>query len=293
MILGGGGQLATDLAPLWPDARVLAHRELDVCDPGAVASVIRSRRPQVVVNTAAFNQVDRAETEPAAGLQAFATNAIATVALARACRDAGAWLIHCSTDYVFDGRARDPYREDARPAPLSVYGCSKLAGEVLVAASGARHVIVRSSGLYGLAGSRAKGGNFASAILRRAERGEPLRVVNDQVCAPTFTPDLARAIHALATRLEDDPGRGGVYHVTNSGRTTWYEFARTLLALRAISVSIEGISSEEYGAPARRPAYSILDNRRLQELGIEQPRPIEAALADYVRALGDSPVSAS
>jgi len=284
LILGGRGQLAADLLPLWPEARAFAREELDIRDREAVRKALAGARPRLVINTAAMNQVDRAESEPAAGLEAFATNAIATAALAAACRDVGAWLVHCSTDFVFDGRAREPYSEDAPARPLSVYGCSKLAGEILVRASGANHAIVRSSGLYGAAGSRAKGGNFLSAILGRAERGEPLRVVDDQVSAPTFTADLARAIKDLTDRLSGHPEHSGVFHVTNAGETTWCAFARAFLALKGIPAAIEGISSEAYASPARRPAYSVLANHRLRALGLEQPRPIIEALAAYVGA---------
>src|SRR5204862_5973398 len=188
-VTGAAGQLGRALVSLLgPRAAWSGGRDaLDVSDPVAVARMLDAAGPDVVINAAAFNDVDGAEADPT---RAMAVNAVGAGHLARACREHGALLVHVSSDYVFDGAKREPYREDDCPAPLNVYGVSKLAGGLLVAASGANHLIVRTSGVFGAGGNRVTGGSFVARILARAHRGQPLRVVNDQVFSPTYAPDL-------------------------------------------------------------------------------------------------------
>jgi dTDP-4-dehydrorhamnose reductase len=275
VLTGSEGQLGRELLAQLEDEIVLAggRGSLDVTDAAVLARVIRVR-PDVVINTAAYNRVDDAEGDP---LAAFHVNAIAPRLLARAARDAGALIVHFSTDYVFDGARSRPYREDDLPRPLSVYGASKLAGELLVAASGAEHLLVRTSGVLGRGGSAQKGGSFVERILTRAGAGQPLRVVADQVFAPTVAKDLAAATIALVRA-----GARGLVHVTNAGSCSWRELAGAAIELAGLDVPVEPITTAELRRPAPRPAYSVLDTSRYRGLGLPPLRPWREALADCV-----------
>ena len=276
LIAGSAGQLGRELLARLGDEVVWAggKGELDVTDAAAVAALVSRVRPTIVFNAAAYNRVDGAEEDPAG---AFAVNALGPRALARAARETGALVVHFSTDYVFDGALARPYREDDRPGPLSVYGASKLAGEMLVAASGADHLVVRTSGVLGRGGSAQKGGSFVDRILTRARAGLPLRVVGDQVFAPTIAGDLARAAIALARA-----GARGLVHVTNEGSCSWHELAVAALGLAGLAVPVERIATADLGAPARRPAYSVLDCSRALRLGLAPLRPWREGLAECV-----------
>jgi dTDP-4-dehydrorhamnose reductase len=279
VLIGANGQLGSDLARVLAGPRLVAltRRELDVTDAAAVERAIGDIHPGVVVNTAAFHRVDDIEADPE---PAFRVNAVAVHHLARSCTRHAARLVHVSTDYVFGGGGPGPYAEEAPPAPLSAYGTSKLAGELLVQQASPRHVVIRSSGLYGVAGSSGKGGNFVETMLRLAREGKRLRVVDDQVLAPTFTTDLAEAVGRL---LAADPP-GGVYHLTNGGACSWFEFARRIFELTGLAPDLEPTTSEAYGAPARRPANSVLRNTRLPALGLPPLRPWAEALRAYLAA---------
>jgi dTDP-4-dehydrorhamnose reductase len=284
LLLGARGQLGTDLAARLAGADLVApaRAELDVTDPAAVEAAVAAARPAVVINTTAAHRVDDIERDPA---PAFAVNAVAAHHLARIAARHGARLVHFSTDYVFGGAGPGPYAEDAPPAPLNAYGVSKLAGERLVLNADPAHLVIRTSGLYGVAGSSGKGGNFVETMLRLAREGRPIRVVADQILAPTYTADLAEAVLRL---LALDPP-GGVYHLTNSGACSWLEFARRIFALAGLAPDLRGISSAEWGAPARRPANSVLANARAARLGLPPLRPWQDALAAYLAARGHTP----
>jgi dTDP-4-dehydrorhamnose reductase len=241
--------------------------------------VLGGIQPDVVINTAAFHRVDECESRPMA---AYLVNALGVRNVAEACKGLGATLVHFSTDYVFDGRQASPYTEGDVASPISSYGISKLAGEnYLRYVLPQEHLLVRSSGLYGFAGASGKGGNFVETMLRLAREGRPLRIVDDQVCAPTSTYDLAETLLALIER-----GGRGTFHITNAGECSWYGFACEIFAMTGQSPLIEPISSQEYGAAARRPAYSVLANGRLAEMDLPQPRRWRDALADYLRLKG-------
>jgi dTDP-4-dehydrorhamnose reductase len=274
VVVGSAGQLGRELvAQLGAEAAWSGDRaEIDVTDAVAVAALVKRVRPDVVFNAAAYNRVDAAESEPQA---AFAVNASAPHFLARSSREAGALLVHYSTDYVFDGTASRPYREDDAPRPLGVYGASKLAGETLVAASGAAHLVVRTSGVLGRGGSEQKGGSFVERIVAKARAGQPLRVVADQVFAPTCAADLAAASLALVRA-----GGRGVFHVTNGGTCTWHELASAALAACGLDQPVERITVADLLLPARRPAYSVLDNARYLGLGLPPLRSWREALPD-------------
>ena len=216
LITGGRGQLAHDLGRVFADhdLLLLGREQLDICDNDQVQEVIGVARPDVVINAAAFVRVDDADGEIA---QSFAVNAGGAGLVARACADSGATLVQISTDYVYGGQQREPLTEADPPAPLNVYGASKLGGEYAVRVLCPRHYVIRSCGLYGVAGVRSRNGNFVQTMLRLARAGRSIAVVNDQHCTPTGTADLAQAVrHLLKAQAPF-----GLYHVTNAGQTTW------------------------------------------------------------------------
>ena len=281
LVVGSEGQLGRELVSVLADEVAWAGdlTELDVTDGVAVASVVDRVGPDVIFNATAYNKVDQAEAEPEVALE---VNAIAPRRLALAARERGALLVHFSTDYVFDGRASRPYREDDCPRPLGAYGVSKLTGEQLVTAAGGEHLVIRTSGLLGRGGSEQKGGSFAGRILARAREGKPLRVVADQTFAPTCAADLAVASAALV-----GAGARGIFHVANAGSCSWHELALATLARAGIDVPVEAIGCAELALPARRPAYSVLDTARYHALGLPALRPWREALADCVEAHPD------
>jgi dTDP-4-dehydrorhamnose reductase len=273
VILGAAGQLGRDLCPRLPgEVTALDRSGLDLTQAETAAARLRELRPDVVVNCAAYNLVDRAEDEPEA---AFAVNAWGVRNLALACRELGCTLAHFSSDYVFglDAARTTPYEVSDAPGPVSVYGLSKLAGEYLVRSLCPRHFVMRTCGLYGLWGVGGKGGNFVEVMLRLAGQGKRIPVVNDQRCTPSYTVDVAKAASAL---VQTD--RYGLYHVTSAGSTTWYEFARTIFEIAGVKSDTAPITSQEYGAKARRPSYSVLAGN------VPPLRPWREALAAYLEA---------
>jgi dTDP-4-dehydrorhamnose reductase len=278
LVIGAGGQLGRDVVPRLGGQVIEAGRELaDLTNPGSLKKLLEDVAPAVVVNCAAYNFVDRAESEPH---EALAVNALGTRNLARLCGERGCLLVHFSTDYVFgqDDDRRSPYRETDAPGPVNVYGVSKLAGECFVRALCPAHCIVRSCGLYGFRGTGGKGGNFVETMLKLAQRNERVRVVTDEICTPTSTADLADATIALLSA-----GQTGLYHITNSGQCSRFEFARETFRLAGLDIEVLPITSREFGAAARRPAYSVLAMSGIEELGLARPRSWQEALADYIR----------
>ncbi len=274
--MGSTGQLGSDLVEAFAGEQVrgLAHEDMDIGDDASVRGMLGALRPDIVVNTAAFHNVPRCETEVE---RAYALNAVAPRRLAQVCGELGARLVQVSTDYVFDGAKQAPYVETDRPVPLNVYGVSKLAGEYEVLGAGGAHQVVRSSGLYGVRPCRAKGGNFIDTMYRVAAEKPEVRVVNDEILTPTFTADLAAQIRVLA--LE---GRPGLYHATNQGSCSWYEFARAIFDLGRIDTPLAPSSVKEMASPVRRPFYSVLDNAALAAAGLDRMRPWRDALGDYM-----------
>jgi dTDP-4-dehydrorhamnose reductase len=284
VIIGSKGQLGTDLQPALEGFRVtgLTHADLDVCDFERAGQVLGALRPDVVVNTSAFHKVDLCEDEPA---PTFAVNATGAYNLARLAAAQDFTLVHFSSDYVFDGAGSVPYDEDHSANPISVYGVSKLAGEKLVRAFCPRHFVIRTTGLYGVAGASGKGGNFVETMIRLGKAG-PVRVVDDQVMTPTATADLARAVAALLVADGDRRVAPGVYHVTSAGQCSWYFFAKTIFELCGMNVDLSPITTAQSGSKARRPAFSVLAHRKWMQAGFEELQPWRAALADYLRAKG-------
>jgi dTDP-4-dehydrorhamnose reductase len=279
LILGAAGQLGRDLIPRL-DGEVIPQprQRADLTRPQTLRAALTQSRPDVVVNCAAYNFVDRAESEAEA---AFAVNAWGVAALAEICRDLDCSLVHFSTDYVFglDENRQTPYLEDDPPGPLNVYGLSKLAGEYLVRSRCPQHIIIRTCGLYGVWGSGGKGSNFVETMLRLAGQGKPLRVVADQVCTPSYTVDVATATAALLSTSSH-----GIYHLTNAASCSWYEFARSIFELSGLEAKLTSITSAEHGAAARRPACSVLASR------LPPLRPWREALAAYLLERGHKSV---
>ena len=254
-VTGAHGMLARALVPRLESAGdtvlALAKADADVTDAAALDAAIAPFRPDWIFHLAAFTKVDACENEPE---RALAVNGEGSRHVARTARACGAGLLAISTDYVFDGRATRPYREDDPAAPLGAYGRSKWAGEQAIRAEQPRHLIVRTSWLFGRGGP-----NFVDAILARARSGQPLVVVDDQRGSPTWTHDLAGALVALARRAAP-----GTYHATNAGDCTWHELAEWTLARAGLDVPIERISTAKLARPAPRPAYSVLDHTKLE-----------------------------
>lgn len=264
-----------DLLPRLPGTVLpLSRAEGDLTDPTRLRTVLTEARPDVVVNCAAYNLVDRAEDEPEA---AFRVNAWAVRDLATICRDLGAFLVHFSTDYVFglDESRATPWLETDAPGPVSVYGTSKLAGEYFVRALCPGHLVLRTCGLFGKHGVGGKGTNFVETMLRLGRAGKPLRVVADQTCSPSYTVDVADATVALLRA-----GATGLYHVVNAEGCTWYDLAREVFAVAGLSVNLTAIPTSEYPTRARRPRYSVLATARLPE----PLRSWRAAVRAYLRA---------
>ncbi|MFL5330222.1 MAG: dTDP-4-dehydrorhamnose reductase [Gemmataceae bacterium] len=278
-VIGSTGQLGRDIVPrLAKMGQVtgLARPDADLTHPDRLAATLQQLKPDVVVNCAAYNFVDKAESEPDA---AFAANAWGPRELAKTCHRLGITLVHFSTDYVFglDTARTTPYRTCDAPGPTSVYGMSKLCGEYGVRAECNQHYVIRTCGLYGVWGSGGKGGNFVETMLRVATQGKPLKVVADQFCTPTYTADLADAVVSLI-----QTGKYGLYQITSGGSMSWFEFAHAIFELTGISANLSQTTSQEYAAAARRPGYSVMDNSDLVAAGVTAPRHWREALAAYL-----------
>ncbi|MFM8410520.1 MAG: dTDP-4-dehydrorhamnose reductase [Alphaproteobacteria bacterium] len=271
LVSGAAGQLGALLPEALAGHRVeaIGRDRLDIASLGSVRDAIRSTRPQLVVNAAAYNKVDDAETDHEG---AFRGNALGPRNLAVATAEAGIPLLHVSTDYVFDGTAGRPYHEFDAPCPLSVYGRSKLAGERAVRELNPRHFVVRTAWLY--APGRP---NFPSTMIGLGRRG-PVRVVDDQVGSPTYAPHLAHAIGRLVAT-----GAFGTWHLAGAGRTSWHGLTRRLFERMGIASEVKAVGTDEFPRPAPRPACSALVS--LQDPSIELPS-WEDGVDEFCRAMG-------
>jgi dTDP-4-dehydrorhamnose reductase len=268
LLFGSNGQLASDLSKVCVaegDTIVpVTHTQADICNEQSVAAIIAEAKPDVVVNTTAFHKVEECEKNPDL---AFKVNGSAMMRLAVACKKAGALLVHFSTDYVFGGYSRSvPYEETDRTAPVNAYGISKAAGEHLIACNNDRYFIIRTCGLYGVAGSSGKGGNFVENILKKAIMGETIRVVDDQILTPTYTMDLAAAVRKLILT-----GNFGLYHLSSEGQCSWYEFTKYIFEKEGVAARVSAIKTDDMPQPVRRPNYSVLSKRKAGSLNISMP----------------------
>jgi dTDP-4-dehydrorhamnose reductase len=267
LVTGAGGQLGLELAEILPgrghETVALSRAELDVADPGAVEEVVRGHSPEIVVNAAAYTNVDGCETETDL---AYAINALGPRNLAQVCERLGSELLHVSTNYVFDGEADRPYEPFDPPNPISAYGRTKLAGEECVKHLARRWYLVRSAGVYG------RGHNFVRTMLRVAGERDVLKVKDDEFISPTYARDLAEGIARIV-----EGGHYGIYHLTNAGSCSWYEFTQEIFRLAGIGVEVVPIPGSEYPLPAARPSNGVLSS-----LGSFELRHWREALTDYL-----------
>ncbi len=281
LVIGSSGQLGQDLMKaLGDDAAGLTHADIDVTDGVGVSRILREQRPDWVINTAAFHRVDDCELNPTL---AFAVNAIGAANVARAADEIRAGVVFYSTDYVFGGEGRprhDPHTESSLPDPYNVYGISKLAGERLVMNANPRNLVIRSAGLYGTATSR-KGWTFPELMVTKGRNDGWVKVVTDQALSPTYTHDLAATTKTLMEREAR-----GLFHLTNEGECSWFEFAQATFDITGVAVNMEPTTTVTGERRARRPPYSALTSERLTETGVPPMRPWQEALEHYLNAKG-------
>jgi dTDP-4-dehydrorhamnose reductase len=285
LVLGAGGQVGHELYRLaWPAGYSITAFDrsgVDIAQREAVFAAVVRERPDIVINAAAYTAVDRAESEPDI---AWASNCTGPANLAAVCRDVGIPLIHLSTDYVFDGSKAGAYREDDPVKPLGVYGKSKEAGDQAVRGALAHHVILRTAWVYS-----GHGHNFVKTMLRLAGERPVLRVVADQIGSPTSAGDIAAAIAAIVQQLDAGNSSWGTYHFAGGGAVSWHGFAQAIFELafpwRGPPPLVEAITTADYPTPARRPANSVLDCRRIGEAFRIVPRPWREALAEVIAEL--------
>jgi len=274
VIIGANGQLGADLMDAFADQEPVGieHRTVDIEQPAAIATMLLRYAPEIVVNTAAFHNVELCETRPD---RAFAVNALAVDQLAAQCAAANVAFAHVSTDYVFDGETDRPYAESDPARPISAYGISKYAGELLVQRRCQRAFIFRTSGLYGVRGSSVKGYTFIERMLTQAAAGKPLRVVDDVTFSPSYTRHVAAAMRRVV-----ETERYGTYHVTNAGACTWHAFAVEIFRQANVAADLSPTTQASFPSLARRPRYSALAHDALLALG-----PPE--IADWRQGIGD------
>ena len=281
ILIGADGQLGTDLFSILKQEHEVIpwyYPERDITQPMELRLELMRLRPDLLINTAAYNRVDDAEVDISS---AFLLNAVAVRGLVKLCLAADAALMHFSSDYVFDGSERSPYSEEDNPNPLCVYGNSKLAGEFFVRNGMERFYLIRTCGLYGTADCWGNGSNFVETMVQLANTGKIVRVVNDQWVTPTSTQELAQHLAALV-----QTEAFGLYHMTNSGQCTWYEFAQEIFRLIGKSPQLKPVDTTIFGSLAKRPAYSVLENRQMAQLDIPEFAPWQNALKSYLLSKG-------
>jgi dTDP-4-dehydrorhamnose reductase len=286
VVVGSKGMLAQDLIPLLEKESALSgafdQNQVDITDKNSVFDLVGTLKPDLVINCAAYNQVDQAETDRET---AFRVNAYGVQQLALACEKFGSALCHFSTDYVFDGKSTLPYQPYDQPNPISVYGASKRAGEVFVQSILNRFYLIRTSSLYGKGGN-----NFVYTVLRLAKENEVLRVVQDQIMCPTWTVNLAQGVIQLIKS-----GNFGVYHLTDrtgppaisrhegaGGGISWFEFAKKIIKVKGLRNQVEPTTSQEFNRPAKRPVYSVLDTTLFTLCSGYEPMPWQEALKSLI-----------
>jgi len=280
VIFGGGGQLGVELCREFRrrgwTVQPFDRQALDVTDAHGVEQALAKADPQVVINSAAYNQVDIAEREP---LAAFQANALAVRNIAMACRQVDAKLVHYSTDYVFDGTKGSPYVETDHPHPLGAYAVSKLGGELYAQAYLDDPLVIRVSGVFGPGGMFTPRGNFVELMLRLAKSNNPIRVVEDHVASPAYAP-------AIASRTADlvEKNITGLFHMGGGQAISWYDYAKLIFELAGVSPALQATNEREYRTAARRPKYSALSNAKLEAAGITPMPPFRQAVADYLEA---------
>ena len=280
LITGANGLLGNELVSVLKNDHSLilfSHSQLDISDSESVNKQIDSSLPDIIINSAAYTQVDACETNYDL---AYKSNAIGPKNLANKCKQLGIPFIHISTDYVFEGNENNnkPYKEDDKLGPKTVYGKTKLEGENLVKQNCDKYFILRTAWLYG------QGKNFVKTMLNLSKKNKELKVVNDQIGSPTYAKDLAKAIKEIIDKKSD---KYGIYHITNKGEVSWYEFAKKIFEIKKIEIKINPVTSEEFPRPAPRPHYSVLNNQKWIDAGFNPLRNYEEALKEYLDSFKD------
>jgi dTDP-4-dehydrorhamnose reductase len=279
-VIGADGQLGTDVCEALDknndDVVRLTIEHIDVSDIDSVSRVLKEAAPGLVINTAAFHDLERCEDEP---VKAFEVNALGAGNAARVCNEIDAVLMHISTDYVFDGKKRAPYIETDLPMPLNVYANTKLAGEYFVEATAGKYYILRVSGIYGEAPCIGKKGmNFVKLMLKLSRERDEVRVVDNEILTPTSTKEISRQI----VKIINSDVEYGLYHCTAEGGCSWYEFAREIFAVTKPNIKFNKAAPGEFAVKVNRPEYSVLENKRLKECGINIMRDWREGLREYL-----------
>lgn len=281
-VIGANGQLGNDVARAFTsngdEVCPITHSDIELADIDSISNCMRTLHPDFIVNTAAMHHVENCEREPQ---KAFAVNGVGVWNLSKVVSDLHAVLVHVSTDYVFDGSKARPYEETDVPSPLNVYGNTKLAGEYFVRSTLEKHFVLRTSAIYGQNPCRAKGGlNFIQLMLKVAKEREEVRVVDSEIVTPTSTAELAQQIVALSRT-----DAYGLYHATAEGNCSWHEFAREIFELANTWVNLKVAGANEFPAKVPRPKYSVLENRRLKDHGLNIFRPWQEGVREYLSSM--------
>jgi len=279
VVIGANGQLGTDLLEVLSkehDVVGLNHTDIEITDIDSVKNALSTIKPAIVLNTAAYHIVPEAEKFPA---KAFQINGIGTMNLAKVCQDLDIRLVHYSTDYVFDGKKQKPYTEDDCPNPLSVYANTKLSGEYFALNYCDRSYVIRVSGIYGKIPCRAKGGNFITTMIKLANEKPEVRVVNDEILTPTPTYHIAKNTAALIGK-----DAFGLYHMSCEGEVSWYEFAKVIWETLQLKTPLYPASVKDFPLVVKRPFYSVLENKNLNKLGINEMPEWKEALIQFLKS---------
>lgn len=284
-VFGSAGQLGVELVREFTargyEVAGFTRERVDITQASQVERALTEFVPDVLLNAAAYNQVDVAEKEPQA---AYLVNALAVRNLALGCRQRGTMLVHFSTDYVFDGRANRSYTEADPTHPLGAYAVSKLAGELYAQAYLDEPLIIRTSGVFGPGGRHTARGNFIELMLRLEHRGQQIRVVEDHQASPTYAPALAARTVDLVER-----GAKGVFHIGGGTPISWFDYAKMIFRLAGLAPELKATNEREYRTAARRPKYSALSNSKMEALGLEPMPPLETAVAEYLKVRDSLP----
>jgi dTDP-4-dehydrorhamnose reductase len=278
-VIGANGQLGTDLLEVLSkehDVVGLNHSDIEITEIDSVKNALSIIKPAIVLNTAAYHIVPEAEKFPA---KAFQINGIGTMNLAKVCQDLDTRLVHYSTDYVFDGKKQKPYTEDDRPNPLSVYANTKLSGEYFALNYCDRSYVIRVSGIYGKVPCRAKGGNFITTMIKLANEKPEVRVVNDEILTPTPTYHIAKNTAALIGK-----DAFGLYHMSCEGVVSGYEFAKVIWETLQLKTPLYPASVKDFPLVVKRPFYSVLENKNLNKLGINEMPGWKEALIHFLKS---------
>ena len=262
-VIGSTGQLGTDLIKTLEHRHVvigLTHKDLEVSDINSLM-ILKEHKPDVVINTAAFHKTDQCEVEP---LKTFSVNALGARNISIITKEIDATDVYISTDYVFDGKKKEPYTEEDNPAPINTYGISKLAAEYFTKQN-PKHYIIRIAGVFGKAGASGKGGNFVETMIKKAKNNEPIAVIDDMWMSPTYTKDAS----SIITRIAEKQLPYGIYHATNKGLCSWYQFAQHIFKITGLNPNLTPIKTEQLAMKAKRPRFSALKSIKLHKYDLE------------------------